>query len=104
MQPNTSAVMLFLLNKLQSKPSPQFTQSFVFFALLLCAIDQVGPDFLIGALDGIQNGLFGSLCTNIILPNTQKQPIRNRRVVEVGLTKILSRSEAILAANNTQYW
>lgn len=47
---------MLLLNRLQSKPSNQFTQAFVYFFLFLAAVDNVGADVAIGSLEGIQPG------------------------------------------------
>ena len=56
MQQFVQPVFMLLLNRLQSKPSTQFTSSFVYFAAFLCAIDNVGPDVLVSTLDNIQTG------------------------------------------------
>lgn len=56
MRPYSQTVFMLLLNRLQTKPSTQFTQSFVLFFASLCAADNVGPDLVIGVLDGIQPG------------------------------------------------
>ena len=56
MQPFNQGIFMVLLTRLQTKASNQFTQGFVYFALFLCAVDSVGPDFLISTLDGIQAG------------------------------------------------
>lgn len=48
--------------------------------------------------------LFGNLLTGVILSNTQKITARNRKLVEVGLTKTLSRSDNLLAEPNRQFW
>jgi exportin-2 (importin alpha re-exporter) len=56
MRPFSQTIFMLLLNRLNSKPSTHFTLAFVYFAMLLCALDSVGPDFLIQTLDGIQPG------------------------------------------------
>ena len=56
MQPFSNTVFMLLLNRLQAKPSTQFNHSFVSFFALVCAVDSVGPDFVISVLDGIQPG------------------------------------------------
>lgn len=120
MRPFSQTIFMLLLNRLQSKPSTQFTQSFVLFFTSLCASDNVGPDFAIGVLDAIQPGyavplhcassvltlssLFGQLLQGVVLSNTQKAPFKNRKPIEIGLVKLLSKSDAILAGQNTQYW
>jgi len=118
MQPFSQTVFMLLLNRLQSKPSVQFTQCFVYFFAFLCAVDNVGPDFVVSVLDGIQPGwveaycgtqlilfrLFGNLLTGVVLGNTQKAPIKSRKVIEVGLTALLTKSDGILVPTNTPLW
>ncbi|WVQ82556.1 hypothetical protein IAT38_004685 [Cryptococcus sp. DSM 104549] len=104
MQPFSQTVFMLLLNRLQSKPSPQFNHCFVYFFAFIANLDKVGPDFLIAVLDAVQPGLFGNLLTGVILSNTQKVTTRHRKLVEVGLTKMLTKSESLLVAPNNQYW
>lgn len=56
MQPHSQTVFLLLLNRLQAAPSTHFKQSFAYFMAFLFALDKVGPDFVIGILEGIQAG------------------------------------------------
>ncbi|KAL7424789.1 importin-alpha export receptor [Cryptotrichosporon argae] len=104
MRPFSQTIFMLLLNRLQSKPSTQFTQSFVYFLCLLFAVNNVGPDVVVSILDGIQPGLFGSLMNGVVLPNTQKAPVRSRRLIEVGLTRLLTKSDAILTEPNVAFW
>lgn len=55
-------------------------------------------------IHGADNRLFGNLMNGVVLPNTQKAPARSRRVIEVGLTKLLSRSDSILQAPLVTFW
>lgn len=104
MKPFTNTIFMLLLNRLQSKPSDQFTQGFVYFFTFIAAVDNVGPDVAISSVDSIQPGLFGNLMKGVVLPNTQKAPVRSRRVIEVGLTKLLAKSDLILTGTNTSFW
>ncbi|OXB34588.1 importin-alpha export receptor [Cryptococcus neoformans] len=104
MRPFSQTVFVLLLNRLQGKPSTQFNHCFVYFFAFLANLDSVGADFLVGVLDGIQTGLFGNLLTGVILSNTQKITARNRKLVEVGLTKTLSRSDSLLVEPNRRFW
>jgi exportin-2 (importin alpha re-exporter) len=56
MQQFSQGVFTLLLTRLQTKPSTQFTQGFVYFALFLCAIESVGPEYLISSVDALQPG------------------------------------------------
>ncbi|KAK1926751.1 putative importin-alpha export receptor [Papiliotrema laurentii] len=104
MQQFSQGVFTLLLTRLQTKPSTQFTQGFVYFALFLCAIESVGPEYLISSVDALQPGLFGNVLTGVILSNTQKAPIRSRKLIEVGLTRLLSKSDRILEPSHRQFW
>jgi len=104
MQPFSQTIFMLLLNRLQSKPSQQFTQAFVYFFTFLAAIQNVGADAAIGILEAIQPGLFGNLMNGVILPNTQKAPVRSRRVIEVGLTKLLTNSDTIFTPSIVTFW
>ncbi|WVN85455.1 uncharacterized protein L203_100601 [Cryptococcus depauperatus CBS 7841] len=100
----SQTIFVLLLNRLQSKPSPQFNQCFVYFFAFLASLDNVGPDLLVAVLDAIQPGLFGNLLTGVILSNTQKVTVKHRKLVELGLIKTLTRSDALLSEPNNQYW
>lgn len=54
MQQYSQTVFMLLLNRLQQKPSTQFTQSFVYFFAFMGAIGKA--DFLITIMEGIQPG------------------------------------------------
>ncbi|ORY33698.1 Cse1-domain-containing protein [Naematelia encephala] len=100
MRPFGNSIFMLLLNRLQTKPSTQFSQAFVNFISVLCALDSVGPDYVISTLGSIQPGLFANLHKNVVLANTQKTPARYRKLVAVGLTKLLTRSELITSPSN----
>ncbi|WRT64247.1 uncharacterized protein IL334_001178 [Kwoniella shivajii] len=104
MQPFSNTVFVLLLTRLQQKPSPQFNQCFVYFFAFVANVDTVGPDFLVTVLDSVQPGLFGNLLTGVILSNTQKVTTRNRKLIEVGLTKMLTRSNRLIEEPSKQYW
>ena len=118
MRPYTNQVLLLLLNRLQSKPSALFTQAFVYFMTLLSAVESVGPDFVIQSLDAIQPGyvclhwekgdadfrLFGNILNGVVLSNTQKVSVKDRKVVEVGLTRFLAKSDIMISDSHRQLW
>jgi exportin-2 (importin alpha re-exporter) len=56
MTPFTKTVLMLILNRLQTGKTPAFSQSFARFFLLLCAIPNVGPTFLVEQLQAIQPG------------------------------------------------
>lgn len=58
---------MLLLNRLQSKPSTQFTQSFVYFLAYLAAIQNVGANVVIQILEAIQPGYVSSLLSGFFV-------------------------------------
>lgn len=56
MTPFTKTVLMLILNRLQTGKTPVFSQAFARFFLLLCAIPNVGPSFLVEQLQAIQPG------------------------------------------------
>jgi len=40
----------------------------------------------------------------VVLANTQKAPMKSRKLIEVGLTNLLTKSDAILESGNQQLW
>jgi len=48
--------------------------------------------------------LFGNVLNKVILANTQKAPVKSRKVIEVGLTNLLTKSDKILEPSSTQLW
>jgi exportin-2 (importin alpha re-exporter) len=56
MQQYSATIFTLLLTRLNDKPSAHFKQGVVYFVGLLCALDRIGPDFVIGVVDGLQPG------------------------------------------------
>jgi exportin-2 (importin alpha re-exporter) len=104
MQQYSQSIFMLVLNRLQSNSTPQFSQGVVYFLSYLAVVDNVGPDAVVAIIDGIQPGLFGQLMKGVVLPNTQKAPQRSRRLIEVGLTKYLTKSDALLQQPGVQFW
>lgn len=104
MQQYSQSIFMLILTRLQSNSTPQFSQGVVYFLCYLAVVDNVGPDAVISTVDAIQPGLFGNLMKGVVLPNTQKAPQRSRRLIEVGLTKYLTKSDALLQQPAVQYW
>lgn len=48
--------------------------------------------------------LFGNVLTGVVLSNTQKAPARGRKVIEVGLTNLLTKTDATFKGTQQQYW
>ncbi|KAI5449860.1 importin-alpha export receptor [Naganishia albida] len=104
MTPFTKTVLMLILNRLQTGKTPAFSQSFARFFLLLCAIPNVGPTFLVEQLQAIQPGLASQILENVILPETRKMPIKDRKVVAVGLTRLLTDGDVLLQPTTVSAW
>jgi hypothetical protein len=56
MAPFTQTILTLMLTRLQGTKAPAFRQAFAIVFLLLCALPNVGPEFIVGQLQNIQNG------------------------------------------------
>jgi exportin-2 (importin alpha re-exporter) len=56
MLPFTKTVLMLILQRLQSNKTLQVSHAFAVFALFICALPQVGPDFFVSQLQAIQPG------------------------------------------------
>ncbi|BEJ11174.1 hypothetical protein CspHIS471_0105960 [Cutaneotrichosporon sp. HIS471] len=104
MQQYSQTIFMLILTRLQTNSTQQFSQAVVYFLCYLAAVDSVGPDAVVAIIDAIQPGLFGQLMKGVVLPNTQKAPQRSRRLIEVGLTKYLTMSDALVQQPGVQFW
>lgn len=48
--------------------------------------------------------LWGSVLKDVMLPVVQKVPPQEKRLVSVGLTRLLFRGEATVALSNSEVW
>ena len=48
--------------------------------------------------------LFRNLLTEVVLANTQKAAAKSRKLIGVGLAKLLTKSDGILSPPNLQLW
>ncbi|GHJ89066.1 hypothetical protein NliqN6_5468 [Naganishia liquefaciens] len=104
MTPFTKTVLMLILNRLQTGKTPAFSQAFARFFLLLCAIPNAGPSFLVEQLQSIQPGLASQILENVILPETRKMPIKDRKLVAVGLTRLLTDGDVLLQPTTVSAW
>jgi exportin-2 (importin alpha re-exporter) len=50
------------------------------------------------------DSLFGNILNGVVLSNTQKVSVKDRKVVEVGLVRLLTKSDIILQDSHRQLW
>jgi exportin-2 (importin alpha re-exporter) len=48
--------------------------------------------------------LFGNILNGVVLSNTQKVSVKDRKVVEIGLTRFLARSDIMISDSHRQLW
>ena len=98
LEPYWIHLITIMLTRLQS-PTQSFQLRFVRFFHFVSSRDDkgLGTDFFVAATDKVQNDIFRSLYTGIILPKTQElaRPI-DRKIAAVSLTKILTDSQAFV--------
>jgi exportin-2 (importin alpha re-exporter) len=98
LQPFVKDIFIILLTRLNGSKTEALSQKFARFFYFLAARDKggAGPDFVVGAIDAVQAGIFGQLYGAVVLPDTQKlQRPADRKVAVVGLTKFVAFSEGL---------
>ncbi|GJN90916.1 hypothetical protein Rhopal_003930-T1 [Rhodotorula paludigena] len=103
----SSPVFVLLLTRLQGAKTDKFTQGLLRFICFAAAIQKsdVTPDAVVGFLDGVQPqpGLFAQVVP-VLLPEVQKAPTKDRKVVAVGLANFLTKSSALLSEPHARVW
>ncbi|KIP01732.1 hypothetical protein PHLGIDRAFT_336871 [Phlebiopsis gigantea 11061_1 CR5-6] len=100
------ALVVTLLTRMQTSKTDNFTYYFVYFLLFSMAIKVEGlaPDFVVGAVEEVQPGLWSQLLSNIVVPQVPKMLTKDRKVVAVGLTRLLTQSAVMLREPSVQHW
>jgi len=101
-----NVILLTLLNRLQSTRTDKYTAGFVQFICFVMAIqvNEMNPSFVVNAINAIQAGLWTSILGNVILPQVTKFPFKDRKLVAVGLTKLLTQCDEMLQPSNSSTW
>jgi exportin-2 (importin alpha re-exporter) len=109
---------------MQTSKTDKFIYLFSYFLLFTMAVDVdgLGPDFIIASMEEIQNQcvilhqtfflhltlkyfrLWLQVLGTVVIPEVPKMPQRDRKVVAVGLTRMLTQSTLMLQEPNTQAW
>lgn len=95
-------IATLLLQRLQSSRTREFTNRFARLIYFLSAMGErkvtdMGPEFAISFIDNVQQGLFGKLFEQFILPSTSNigGHVQHRAAI-IGLTKLLCQSPTLL--------
>ncbi|CAN6631189.1 importin alpha re-exporter [Trichomonascus vanleenenianus] len=91
---------VLLLQRLQSSKTDRFVARLSRFVYFLSAVENrpgLGPAFAMDLFDNVQDGVFGPVLVQFILPATLKiQSAQDRKIAAVGLTKLLCQEQAFL--------
>lgn len=89
-------IFTLLFTRLSSSKTTKYVKSLIVFFNFYAA--KIGPDELIQLIDGIQNQMFGMVCQRVFIPDINKVSGEvDRKIVAVGMTKILCESQIMLS-------
>ncbi|KAH8112452.1 Cse1-domain-containing protein [Phellopilus nigrolimitatus] len=100
------SILTMLLTRLQTARTDIYLYSLVYFFIFAMAIDVDGsaPDFLIGAIEQVQPHLWSQLLGNVVLPQVSKMLPKDRKVVIIGMSKMLTQSNIMLSDPAVTQW
>jgi exportin-2 (importin alpha re-exporter) len=106
LQQYIQSILVLLAKRLQSSKTPTFNYSFVYFSCFVLAIkkDDITPDWFIAQWETVQPGIFAGIMQGILLPQAPKTAVKDRKVVSVGLTRLLTQSETMLTEPLVKAW
>lgn len=64
----------------------------------------LGKSVFFGKREMLISRLFGNILNGVVLSNTQKVSVKDRKVVEVGLTRFLAKSDIMISDSHRQLW
>ncbi|TFY78460.1 hypothetical protein EWM64_g5554 [Hericium alpestre] len=99
-------IIVTLLTRLQTSKTDSYVYQFVYFLLYTMAInvEGLGPDYVIRTVEEIQPGLWSQICANFVVPQVSKMQVKDRKVVMVGLVRMLTQSALMLQEPSVQAW
>lgn len=100
-------ISILLLQRLQSSRTDKFVSGISRLIYFVSAAEKpgLGPDHVIQMFESAQNGIFGQIFKSLILPATlQTYGLVNRRIAAIGLTKILTQSNAFISGPYNSLW
>ncbi|KAL5498046.1 CSE1_1 [Sanghuangporus vaninii] len=100
------SIVTMLLTRLQTARTDNYVYQLIYFFLFTMAIDVEGltPDFLIRAIEGVQPHLWSQLLGNVIVPQVHRILPKDRKVVIIGMTKMLLNSPITLSEPAVTHW
>ncbi|KDQ49269.1 hypothetical protein JAAARDRAFT_201016 [Jaapia argillacea MUCL 33604] len=99
-------VIIALLTRMQTSKTDKYVYHFVYFLMFTMAIQVEGltPDYLLGTVEEVQPQLWSQVLSNFVIPQIPKMPTKDRKVVVVGLTRMLTQSSIMLREPTIQTW
>jgi len=99
-------LIMTLLTRMQTSKTDKFVYLFALFLLFVMALnlDGLSPDYVIGTVEEIQPQLWAQILGNFIIPQIPKIPHKDRKVVVVGLTRMLTQSAFMLQEPCVRVW
>lgn len=95
LQPSMAQIFTLLFQRLSSSKTTKYVKSLIVFFNFYAA--KIGPNELIQLIDGIQNQMFGMVCQRVFITDVNKVSGEvDRKIVTVGMTKILCESETMI--------
>ncbi|KAI9569377.1 armadillo-type protein [Boletus coccyginus] len=106
LKPYMRPLVMMLLKRMQTSKTDKYVYHFTYFLLLTMAIDvaRMGPDYVISTVEEIQPQLWSQILTGFVIPQVQKMPHKDRKVVAVGLTRMLTESQVMLSEPASRSW
>ncbi|KAH9947043.1 Cse1-domain-containing protein [Amylocystis lapponica] len=100
------AILVTLLTRMHTSKTDKYVYHFVYFLTFTMAInvDGLGPDYVISPIEEIQPQLWSQILANFVIPQVPKMPPKDRKVVVVGLTRLLTQSALMLQVPSLQAW
>lgn len=92
---NMAQIFTLLFQRLSSSKTTKYVKSLIVFFNFYAA--KIGPNELIQLIDGIQNQMFGMVCQRVFITDVNKVSGEvERKIVSVGMTKILCESQTMM--------
>ncbi|OSC99927.1 Cse1-domain-containing protein [Trametes coccinea BRFM310] len=100
------SIVITLLTRMQTSKTDKYVYHFVYFLGFSLAIarEDITPDYIVGEVESIQPQLWSQILANFVIPQAPKMPPKDRKVVVVGLTRLLTQSTLMLQEPLIQAW
>lgn len=108
LEPVTGEIAVILLQRLQTSRTREYVNRFARFIYFLSAVGErkpeLGADFAVSFIDKAQQGLFGRIFEQFILPATGNiGGHANHRIAIIGLAKLLCQSSQLVSQYSSTF-